>query len=347
MKSFLAISTCLVIFLATCGLAVAADPNAPAPQPLGIAATVNGVDVTEAQLEAEIAPQLQKVSAQLPPQFVEQFKVQLRQQALEKAIVEKLLDEKIKTKKIVVADKEVNEQIEKMAQQQGLSMDDFKELVKAYGQPFEQVQERIRQGLGYQKLMDAQLEGKVKIKEKDAKKFYDENPDEYKVPEQVQASHILIVPDTSDPNADPNAMKAQAKEKTQGLLKQLKSKKGANFEELAKANSACPSSEKGGDLGLFGKGRMVPEFEKTAFGLKVGQTSDVVETQFGYHIIKVTERKEANTITFDQAKEGITEQLKQQKQGELLVEYIESLKAKAKIVYPPGKEPVAVAPLVK
>jgi peptidyl-prolyl cis-trans isomerase C len=84
--------------------------------------------------------------------------------------------------------------------------------------------------------------------------------------------------------------------------------------------------------------------EKVAFKLKVGQVSDVVETQYGYDIIKVTDRKDASTIPFEQARDEIIQRLTEQKQAELAEQYIESLKSKAKIVYPPGKEPKAMQP---
>ncbi|RKY25347.1 MAG: hypothetical protein DRP62_01485 [Planctomycetota bacterium] len=119
--------------------------------------------------------------------------------------------------------------------------------------------------------------------------------------------------------------------KTRELLKQIKD--GADFATLAKANSSCPSAQKGGDLGFFSRGRMVPAFEKAAFELKVGQVSDIVETQFGYHIIKLTDRKDAVVKTFEQAKDDIIKMLAQKKQGELVKEYIDSLKAKANIAY--------------
>jgi peptidyl-prolyl cis-trans isomerase C len=111
------------------------------------------------------------------------------------------------------------------------------------------------------------------------------------------------------------------------LLSQIK--KGADFAELAKANSACPSSAQGGDLGFFKRGRMLPAFEKAAFELETGQISDVVETRFGYHIIKVTGRKD----TFEQFKDDLIEELKSRKKSEIAAEYIQSLRAQANIVY--------------
>lgn len=336
------ITACLVMLFAACGSEPdkPAEPNEP-PETTAedIAVTVNGIDINESQVEAELKPQLEKLSAQLPPSLIEQYKTQLRQQVLERIVIEQLLDEQVKAAKMVITDEEAIEQIKKIAAQQQppLSMENFKAMIEAYGQSFEEVKNRIRRGLAYQKLMEAQWAGKVNINEEDIEKYYSENKSNFETPEQVRASHILITPDTKDPNTDPNQAKAIAKAKTEDILKQIKD--GADFAELARANSACPSSRRGGDLGFFGKGQMVPAFEKTAFSLETGEVSDIVETQFGYHIIKLTDHKDPNVIPFEQAKDDIEEMLIQNKQAEFAEKYIKSLKANAKIVYPPGKEP--------
>jgi peptidyl-prolyl cis-trans isomerase C len=276
---------------------------------------------------------------QLPPAFIEQLRTRMRKEALERMIVERLIDEKVKAAKIAATEEEVIDQLEKMAsaQKPPLSLEDFKALVKAYGQSFDEVKQQIQRGLGYQKLMEAQWAGRIKVTEDDAKKHYSENTKQFEIPEQVRASHILIKPDTSDPNVEPALAKAAAKAKAEELLKQIKD--GDDFAELALANSGCPSSARGGDLGFFSKGRMAPAFEEAAFALEVGQVSDIVETQFGYHIIKVTDRKDASATMFEQAKDDILKLLTQTRQAELAKEYIELLKAQANIVYPPGEEP--------
>ncbi len=359
MKGYLTISVWFVLFFTSVCLSAGTDTNAAPAEPNAvaetghsaelsrsptdsIAVTVNGVDITESQLEAQIKPQLEKTASQLPPAFVEQYKKQLRQQVLEKMIVEWLLDEKVKAAKIAATEEEVIDQLEKMASAQSppLSLEDFNALIKAYGKSFDEVKQQIQRGLGYQKLMEAQWAGRIKVTEDDAKKYYSENKNEFETPEQVKASHILIKPAPTDPNTDPNEAKAKAKTKAEGLLKQIKG--GADFAGLARANSGCPSSKQGGDLNFFGRGQMVPAFEKAAFELKVGQVSDIVETQHGYHIIKVTDHKDPNVIAFEQAKGDIVNSLTQKKQGELAKEYIESLKAEANIVYPAGKEPNSV-----
>ncbi len=319
-------------------------PEEPADN---VAVTVNGVDVTEAELQQIIKPQLDKIAQQnkqLPPAFAQAYEKQLRQQALDKIIIGRLLEEKVKEANIVITEEEVINQIKVIlaAQRPPLSLEEFQKTRAESGQSFDAVKEQVQKGMAYQKIMEAQWAGKINITEEDAKKYYDENPTKFEVKEQIRASHILIKPDTTDSEADPNQVKAEAKVKIQGLLEQIKG--GADFAELAKANSDCPSAARGGDLDFFERGKMVPPFDKAAFALEVGKVSDIVETRFGYHIIKVTDRKDAGTTSFEQAKASLIRQLTQQKQNEFANKYIESLKAAANIVYPPGKEPPPPAP---
>ena len=311
-----------------------------------IALTINGVDITETKVQEVLKPELDKLDKRpqkLPPAIAQTVKKQLRQQVLEKIIIEHLLDEKVKEANIVVTEEELAGEFTKVAaaQKPPLSLDEFKKKLAEYGQDFDAIKQQVKKGMAYQKVMEAQWAGKINITEEDARKQYDQNPEQFETAEQVRASHILIAPaEITDPNADPNQAKAEAKAKAQDLLEQVKN--GADFAELAKANSACGSAVNGGDLDFFTRGRMAAPFEKAAFELKVGEVSDIVETQFGYHIIKVTDHKDAGTISFEQAKDNIIQQLIQEKKNELAQEYINSLKAEASIVYPPGKDPMAL-----
>ena len=184
----------------------------------------------------------------------------------------------------------------------------------------------LRKDIIINNLVVKEIVPKVTVTDDEAKKFYDENKEKlFKRPEQIRASHILC-------GVDPKATKEEkekAKEKAEKLLKEIKA--GKDFAELAKANSTCPSSVKGGDLGFFGKGQMVPAFESAAFALKPGEVSNVVETQFGYHIIKVTEKKDAGSASFDEVKARIVDYLKNMKTQKGVLEYIAKLKEKAKI----------------
>jgi peptidyl-prolyl cis-trans isomerase C len=347
--SFLSAAVCFSLLLAAYDLGCRkkepseAEPSAPAQEAADdVLVTVNGLDITESQVEQMIEPELAQIAAKqdkLPPAFIDQFKKQLRQRALEHLIARHLMDEKVQQANIVVTEEEVTAQIRAAAstQKPPLSLEEFKQKLEKYGQNFEQLKHSVRKELSYQKLMQAQMVGKISVTEDDAKKYYSENQDEFKTPEQIRASHILIKPDTTDPNADPNEAQAKARAKAQNLLEQIKA--GADFAELAKAHSGCSSSAQGGDLGFFGRGQMIEPFEKAAFELEQGKVSDIVETRYGYHIIKATGHKEPSVTPFEQAKDDIVTKLTQEKQREFTKEYIQSLKAEANIVYPPSKQP--------
>ena len=158
----------------------------------------------------------------------------------------------------------------------------------------------------------------VKVSDEDAKKFYDEHPDQFMEPERVHASHILISDDVA--SAD-NIAKVQADLKA-----------GVSFDEVAKKVSICPSAPMGGDLGEFARGQMVPEFEEAAFALKAsGDVSAPVKTQFGWHIIKLQDHKPAAAIPFDQVKDRIVQELTGEKQQALLQAKTEELKKSCKV----------------
>ena len=274
-----------------------------------------------------------------PPHIIESYKERMRRDALNELIESHLVDMKIKEANIVVTENEIEDHIREITVSEGLTLEELKILIESHGSTFEKWKEMMRfpKRLAFTKLVEPRIAGKVNMTEEDAREFYNKNVNSYKTPEQVKASHILIKPDKPDPNTDPNEAGAAAKAKAEQLLEKIKA--GADFAELARANSTCSSAAKGGDLGLFAKGRMVPPFEKAAFELEVGQVSNVVKTRFGYHIIKVTDRKEATVTTFEQAKDEIINRLTGEKQDEIAINYVKSLVEGANIVYPPGKEP--------
>jgi peptidyl-prolyl cis-trans isomerase C len=318
-----------------------AEPNAGkvAAEDNGIAATVNGIVIKDAEVDAKVSTYMERMAAQIPPNMVEQYRTQIRGQALESMIVEQLLAEQVKKMGISITDKDVNDKLNEIiaAQPGGMTMESFKAMLAAQGQSFDVVKGQIKKTLGYEKLL-----GAVEVNDAEAKAFYDENKEDFNKPEQVKASHILI---KVAPTATPEE-KTAAKAKIDGLLKQVKG--GGDFAALAKENSDDPGSKiMGGDLGFFDRNTMVKEFADTAFAMKVGQVSNVVETQYGYHIIKVTDRKEGGLTSFDKAKADIVRSLQDKKKNELFRQLIEKVKAGAKIEYPPGKEPKPRMPMMQ
>jgi peptidyl-prolyl cis-trans isomerase C len=159
-----------------------------------------------------------------------------------------------------------------------------------------------------------EIEQKVMVSDADAQAYYDGNKDKFKEPEKVMVSHILV------------DNEAEAKD----ILASLNG--GADFAALAKEKSKCPSKDKGGDMGLLAKGQTVPEFEQAAFALQPGQLSEVVKTQFGYHIIKVTERQPEKISSFDEVKDQVKQMLLAQKQKERFDSLLNELKDRNKVV---------------
>ncbi len=173
--------------------------------------------------------------------------------------------------------------------------------------------EDLRKRLIVDTYLKQKVEQEAKVSDADLKKFYDENKDKFKTGEQVRASHILV----------------KTEKEAQDILAQLKN--GAKFEDLAKKYSTDATAAKGGDLGWFSKGAMVPEFDKVVFGMKEGQVSGIVKTQFGYHIIKVTGIRPAGIRSYDDVKEQIKNTLLPSKQQEIVKKILEDMKKNAKI----------------
>lgn len=141
----------------------------------------------------------------------------------------------------------------------------------------------------------------VNVTDEEIEKYYNSNTESFKTPESVQASHILV----------------KTEEEANDILKEIEN--GLSFEEAAGKHSSCPSKAKGGDLGSFNKGQMVPEFENAAFGMEEGQVSKPVKTQFGYHIIKLVDKKEPTTSDFAEVKDQIRQFLMGRKQNNLYI----------------------------
>ena len=163
-----------------------------------------------------------------------------------------------------------------------------------------------------------EVAAKDTVSEDDVKSYYDTHQDEFKTPEMVKARHILIKVDKSASEED----KKQAQKKAEDILSKIKA--GEDFAKLASEFSDDPGSKsKGGDLGFFARGRMVKPFEDAAFALKVGEVSGIVESPFGYHIIKAEERKDAGVETYDTAKDKIRQRLVQERAKSTVTEFID------------------------
>jgi peptidyl-prolyl cis-trans isomerase C len=187
--------------------------------------------------------------------------------------------------------------------------------------------DRYRNRLITEKLYQDVAQEKGKIDDAEVQKYYDENKNQYVQKERIRASQILIL---LPPNAEPQK-DAEARAKAEEVLKRARS--GEDFSELAKQTSEGPTAVRGGDLGYFQRGRMVPEFEEVAFSLKkVGDVSDVVKTKFGYHVVKLTDKQAEKMLELDEVKERIVRQLESKNRREIRQTLDQDLQNKANVV---------------
>ena len=203
----------------------------------------------------------------------------------------------------------------------------FADVLEREGLTEEEARKRISEDLTIKKLVD-ELTKDLKADEEAVAKFYKENPSYFeKTPEQVEASHILIKVDAAD--ATNETVKTAAKAKAENLRAQILA--GTNFADLASAHSDCPSKAQGGSLGFFRRGQMVKPFDDVAFALGTNEVSEVVETQFGFHVIKVTGKIPGEMISFEEARDDIAEYLIRPEKGKKAKELVDELKTKAKV----------------
>ena len=300
-------------------LAWAAEKKAPADK----VAVVNGVTISKDTYDRELDFFVRR-AAPGGQQIPDVQMAQMKSEVLESLIDRELLFQESKKKGIQVKSDAVSDQLQKI-QQRYPNKEEFQKLLSNMGLTESDVQAQIERGMAIQKLIDKEVTEKIKVSDEETKAFYDKNPQLFQQPEQIKASHILIKVQADAP-AD---QKADARKKLEAV--QQKVKKGEDFATLAKTYSEGPSGPKGGDLGYFRRGQMVKPFEEAAFSLKPDETSEIVETQFGYHLIKVNDKKPAKKMTYAEVKDRLNEHLKKQKTDSEANAYIETLRKDAKI----------------
>ncbi len=299
----------------------AAEPSAK--ESLKPVASVNGVTISQADLDRGIESVVQRRASMGQPVDDTQTK-SLKMDVLNNLINRELLNQESKKQKIMIKDELVNEKMSAI-KQRFKSDAEFKTMLSKMKLTESLVKTQLKEDLSIQSLIEKQIIAKIDIQDKDTKNYYDTNPEIFKQNEQVKASHILIKIDPKDDAAK----KAEAMKKIDSV--QAKLKGGGDFATLAKEFSECPSKEKGGELGFFEKGQMVKPFEDAVFSMKPGETSKIVETQFGYHIIKLTEKKPEGTTPYTEVKDQVGQFLKQEKIKTELDSYIANLEKAAKI----------------
>lgn len=338
--SKLVATTTVTLALVGAHLVIAAEPvpneSAPTAIPAGDAAPtsgdpadivvrINGVAIPRAELDRNMRPLLAKfgsADALSPAQ-----RALVEETARENLIRTELLYQLAMKQEIDDLEQQVEEQLA-IIKSRSASEEEWNDALAEKGITSEGLREQLKRAIQINAFVENEVLSKIEITDAQLKAFYDEHPESFSKPESMRASHILIGIDAGAGAEE----KEQAKRKADEILAQVKS--GADFAELAKSVSTCPSAEQGGDLGEFGRGQMVASFEDAAFGLDAGAVSEVVETQFGYHIIKATAKSAAEVVPFDDVKDRIEKHLKAQQVQQQTLAKVEELRKTSVIELP-------------
>lgn len=298
-----------------------AGPDALFP---AVVARVNGKAILGRDLEQRIQGELSSIGSPAWKNLREDYRQELTNQHLGSLIANELIYQKAAAVGIKAADAEVQAEFTKLAKTYA-SDAEMNIALANRGMDRVALNKDLARGLVVSKFIEEEINKKIVVSPADAQQYYSTHTEEFRHPDLVRTSHILIVvPEGA--TADQDKM---ARQRAEALL--ARAKKGEDFAKLAKENSMDASASQGGDIGLAPKGQLAPEYEQAAFSLPVGGISGFVRTQFGYHIIKVTEKKPAGISTLDEVRSQLIDFLKNQKAGAELQKYVNDLRTKAKI----------------
>ncbi len=276
-----------------------ADKPAAGERITGPVAKVNGVEIPSEAFYEEV-DKITARGAQIPPDRV----ARIEHNILKRLVEQELINQAVKSSAIEVSAEDIATGFEEY-KKRFQNDEQFENYLKHGRVTKESIEARIRDRRALELLLEKK--GELAVSDEEAQSFYDKNERFYTEKAGIRASHILIKVLENAPAED----EAKAMEKVKEAQARLK--KGEDFEVVARELGEGPAAAKGGDLGFFSEGRMVKEFEEVAFKMKVGQVSDPVRTRFGFHIIKVTEKREDRKKPFSEVKDQIVKSLQNKK----------------------------------
>jgi peptidyl-prolyl cis-trans isomerase SurA len=292
-----------------------------------VAAVVNRDIIPLSEVQLRAAPEMQRVNSELDPRRRTEARAQLMKSALDTLIGEKLMESEVQALGITTSDAEVDELVQDVIKQNNVpDIAQFEKLLVGEGYTLASYKDMLRKRVVRDKLLRMKVGPKVKVTEEDLKAAYTQYSRLESEDVEVHARHILV---QVDAKASAEQV-AAAKQKAEGIAQEAR-RPGMDFASLARARSEGPSAADGGDLGYFKRGVMVPAFEKAAFNLKEGEVSEPIRTNFGWHILKVEERRNVALASFDEMRPKLEAKLLNEKTEKFLDQYVQELRSKANV----------------
>ena len=308
-----------IILLFLCGLASRAESVVDR-----VVAIVNQEAITLSEVEKWEKPLLKDTVAE--DRLERQQKIrEFRRKVLENLIEEMLIDQEVKKSGIKVSSRDVDAALEEIRRRNGTSQEELAKALASEGLTVEAFRKQIEKRILRSRLISWAVKTEFKTAEKDLKAFYDANINLYRTTEAYRPSHILfLVPKEATPEEVERIRK-----KCQKVLEKIRG--GEDFGEMALLYSQDASSKDRGDLGYFKKGELIPVFEKEAVRLQVGEISGIVRTNFGFHIIKLLDRKGGGPLPFEEVKEKVKADYYEQEMEKAFRQFLITLKEKSVI----------------
>jgi peptidyl-prolyl cis-trans isomerase SurA len=290
-----------------------------------IVAVVNQEIITLSEVEKLSRPLQEEV--QTEDRLERRVRIQgVFRKVLERLIEEKLIDQEAKKSGIKVSSKEVDGAIEEIKRRNGFDQGDFEKLLATEGLTLEILKKQIEKNLLRSKLISWAVKAELKAGEKELRDFYQKNIDRYRVNESFRLSQILfLVPK----EATPDQMR-EVRKRSQKVLEKIRG--GEDFGEMALLYSEDPGSRKDrGDIGYFKRGELLPVLEREGLRLQVGEVSGVVRTEFGFHIVKLLDRKGGEPPPFEEIKEKVQTDYYEREMEKAFQQFLSKLKERSVI----------------
>jgi peptidyl-prolyl cis-trans isomerase SurA len=289
-----------------------------------VVAVVNQEIITLSEVEKWIDPLKEEIVVEDRLQRRERIE-ELRRQVLNKLIDEKLIDQEAKKSGIKISSKEIDATVDEVKRRNAVSQEDLEKALAVQGLTLESYKKEIEKGLQRQKLIHWSVKVETKAGEKELRDFYQKNVGRYRTNETYRPGHILL---TVPKGAAPEEIR-EIRKKGEKILERIKA--GEDFGEMALLYSQDASAKNHGDLGYFKKGELVPAFERAALHLKVGEVSGLLRTDFGFHIIKLLDRKGLEPLPFEEVREKVKADYYDAEMEKAFKQYLSTLKEKAVI----------------